>query len=101
VPRFDSLLGGPPHSPCGAASPGAGAAAGTDVSQLRLARAALRALRRCRPSRRLWQPAPFYGLLRAADPHVRWAGAECVALLAGLVRLCLSSREPKGMLCLM
>ncbi len=92
MPRFDSLLGRPPHSPSGATSPrprpGAGPAAGADgVSQLQLARAALRALRRCRPSRRLWQPAPFYGLLRAADPHVRWAGAECVALLAGLVRL--------------
>ncbi len=112
VPRFDSLLGRPPHSPSGATSPrprpGAGPAAGADgVSQLQLARAALRALRRCRPSRRLWQPAPFYGLLRAADPHVRWAGVECVALLAGLVRLRRSwaplgpaapSGEPRGML---
>ena len=99
APSFELLLGGPPGSPpAPSAAPGSRSAAQSpasnpgpapeDPSQLQLARGALRALRRCPALRRRWRPAPFYGLLTARDPDIRWTGAECIALLAGLVRTC-------------
>lgn len=51
-----------------------------------MARAALRALRRCPPLRAAWPAAPFHELLFHNDSDVRWAAVECVALLAGLVK---------------
>lgn len=85
VPSFESLLTGPLSSP---PRPDQGTAPGQEgATQLQLARAALRAMRRCPEIRRVWRPAPLYGLLRAACADVRWTGVECVVLLAGLVCL--------------
>ena len=84
VPSFECLLAGPLSSP---PRPDQGTAPGQEgVMQLQLARAALRAMRRCPDIRRVWRPAPLYGLLQAACADVRWTGVECVVLLAGLVR---------------